>query len=709
MLRSIGEKMKKYLFKGCVSLTVLIFIFFITYCNKKDSGKAEKIRIISELALNTKKQKFGLIKSIPITSDNFRISETNSTITLESLFCLNVDTVDLIILETSGAGKYDTNIQLEIVFPYGMSYTFSLNGEKESEKCSAFQINNFYPISNFAKKIIINLQGDISKIIPDKISFLQDKRNIYNKRGYVCGDELILSENEIFEKKIVTKSASFILFYANVTKSLYKIDEEFSGKLSMEIGKTKHTILLKHLANEFNNSPAIYKIFLPNKIKGKLKFTANLTNADSIIITNPLIIPEKNESNKPNVFIFVMDALRADHLGIYGFGGNHNKQLEDFVKDSVIFEKAYSAAPWTGASMASNLTALYPPSHGLLENTDRISNDCIQLPEILRNNGYLTYCVSANGFIGEWPSGIYKGFDYLYQFPAFIPLQPHYHRAEDVINVFIQDLPIIKGFPLFALLFVVDPHDPYSPLDPYGYNSPELNIVNGKQISEKMIREHNLYNGAIRYTLNNFASFLNIIKGAGLYDNSYIICLADHGEGFLEHGHVRHGEVLYEEFIRVPLLIKFPNNKYSGKKISTPVSTIDIMPTLFEDLGYDKLKNIDGESLLKLIKGERKRRDTPNLFSFNNRAGFDTIKVFNESYKLIKVLSESYKLIKGNGEYFLFDAINDPNEINQLDNKNEIYESLRRILDEEQKKLLHRKTSIDKNILRSLRSLGYIK
>ena len=692
--------MKKQFLKRCIKFIVLIIIvIFVFSCNTKKGGKAELIRIISEFTSNTKSQKFSLIKSIPVNLDNFRISRKESSITLESLFCLNVDTVDLIVLETSGTGKYDTNIQLELVFPYGMSYSFSLKGNKTNEKSSSIRIGNTYPISNFSKKLTFNLEGDVSKIIPYKIDLLRNEENIYNKRGNVCGDELILSKNEIYEKNVITNGASSLLFYANVNKTTYRIDEEFSGELIIEIGEFKHTILLKHLPNEFNNSPAIYKIAIPSSIKGKVKFSANLNNADSISLTNPIIIPERIESKKPNIFMFVIDTLRADHLDIYGFRGNHNKHLQNFVKDSVIFEKAYSAAPWTGSSMASNLTALYPPSHGILDLPDRILNDCIQLPEILRNNGYLTYCVSANGFIGEWPSGIYKGFDYLYQFPAFMPIQPHYQRAEDVINVFIQDLPAIKSFPLFALLFVVDPHDPYTPLDPYGYNSPELNIVQDKPISEKITKIHNLYNGAIRYTLSNFASFLNILKVAGLYDNSYIICLADHGEGFLEHGRMYHGEVLNEEFIRVPLLIKFPNNKYSGKKISTPVSTIDIMPTLFEDLDYDKRENIDGESLLKLIKGEKKQRDTPYIFSFNKRDVFDTI----------KIISENYKLIKEDNKYFLFSAIEDPNEINQLDKNNKIYESLRKMIDEEQKKLLHRKTKNNENIFRSLRSLGYIK
>jgi arylsulfatase A-like enzyme len=206
--------------------------------------------------------------------------------------------------------------------------------------------------------------------------------------------------------------------------------------------------------------------------------------------------------------------------------------------------------------------------------------------------------------------------------------------------------------PFFIWIHYFDPHTPYIPPYPYSqlyledkfYNPNERiplvgNFAGGGGIPPDAnldnIQEEDYYisqyDGEIRYTDEWIVKLMNYLKKNGLYNNSLIIISADHGEGFGEHNfYFEHAYEVYDETIRIPLIIKFPKQRFKRKIIKTQVRAIDVMPSILDVLGIDPPENIDGISFLPLItnKGKYKVRSS-----------------FSKNGKLNAIRTEDWKLI----------------------------------------------------------------
>ncbi|MCU0289333.1 MAG: sulfatase [Acidobacteria bacterium] len=295
---------------------------------------------------------------------------------------------------------------------------------------------------------------------------------------------------------------------------------------------------------------------------------------------------------EPNVVLIVLDTLRADHLPFYGYEKNTAPFLSEIASRGVVFENTFSASSWTGPATASIFTSLYPFQHGVTSGffagkffkieINRIPNHVQTLPELLKKNGYKTYCAANNPNICE-EEGFAQGFD---NFALF--KDAHEKKMTLQLEKWASEIKTQKKY--FLYIHYNDCHIPYTAREPW-YEKKE------KKRDDVLAR----YDSEINYVDEKIKKMYNLLK----WDkNTLLIITADHGEEFWDHKKTGHGRTLYSEVIRVPLIIYFPGEKNANKKIKINASNMDILPTIRDYLGLKNTEVEEGMSLLPLIRNE---------------------------------------------------------------------------------------------------------
>ena len=325
-------------------------------------------------------------------------------------------------------------------------------------------------------------------------------------------------------------------------------------------------------------------------------------------------------AGSPNILLIVIDALRADHLSSYGYARVTSPTIDDLAKEGVLFETAFSTAPYTAPSHASLLTGLYPYQHGVQWLTRRPIYDgrSLTLPEALQARGYRTAAFSANRFWFTREQGFGRGFTrFEDNFHSFgdMAVRTVYGRkfeelilrrlfedylwrkkARDINRSVLSWLKQDSDQPFFAFLNYFDVHDPYFPPQPYRSKFSTLEnpggILNSYQerynpeiSSQEIQQEIDAYDGAISYVDDHIAQLLAELEGLGLDDNLLVIITSDHGEAFGEHGAFIHANSVYREEIHVPLILWQPGEIPAGVRVAQPVSNAALPATILELIG----------------------------------------------------------------------------------------------------------------------------
>ncbi len=305
-----------------------------------------------------------------------------------------------------------------------------------------------------------------------------------------------------------------------------------------------------------------------------------------------------HRSSKPNVFILLLDTLRADHLGVYGYERATSPELDRFANENIRAQWAFTAAPWTPPSVASIFSGLYVIQHGLMppngreearEATAKLNPKLLVISDILKAQGYYTTAISSNPWITK-DFGFDQGFDRFVSIPRA--------GASEVTVAAIKSAKKMKelGQPFFLYMHYLDPHDPYDPPDEY------KNLFSGelkaRKYAPEVLKDINLYDGEIKYLDTAVGKFIDFLKSEDLYENSIIVIVGDHGEQFGEHGNFGHGRDLFNEELHVPLLLRLGNSTEAGKIIDTSVSTIDILPTILSVARMPVPPNLLGTSII---------------------------------------------------------------------------------------------------------------
>lgn len=326
------------------------------------------------------------------------------------------------------------------------------------------------------------------------------------------------------------------------------------------------------------------------------------------------------------VYLIAVDALRVDALGCYG-GARPTPFFDQFAKQAVLFENCLAPSSWTVPSMASLMTGLYPFHHGTTKalqeygrvlSQQTLNNGYTTLAEALREAGYRTYGISANGHLAE-KYGFAQGFDE-FVVHDFAPKQA-------VAGAWAGLLPRITGEQrfgqgVFAFLFFFDPHHPYTPQQPYidAYDAQWMKHLEQLPSQELARLQRDGFfekNKAIiphlRAAYDSEVAALDAYLGELLptlpgYAEALVIITADHGESFDDHGVMVHGNNVYQPETHIPLLIKLPQGRLAGARIAAPVSLVDVMPTILAAVNAPKRPPSDGISLLPLLGGQAAAR-----------------------------------------------------------------------------------------------------
>ena len=322
-----------------------------------------------------------------------------------------------------------------------------------------------------------------------------------------------------------------------------------------------------------------------------------------------------------NVVVVVIDTLRSDRLATYGGPRQTAPFLDSLAREGAVFD-GLSPTSWTKPATASLLTGLHPLRHQAVGRRDGLPEQVVTLAERLRDAGYQTLGVSANG----WVSGAF-GFD---QGFTELIMQDSVAHAEDLNASF---LPLLGGLepPFFLYVHYIDPHAPYEPrtawdggelsaslraqgpvtiesLDPFGLlpRSPAL-----------LARAQDLYDGEIRGADRGLEQLVDELRQRDLMEGTILVVTSDHGEEMEDHGRMSHGLSLYEEVVRVPLVFHAPQRIPPGRR--GRASLLDVVPTLMDFLDLESSRepaSLDGISLAPVLRGPAQAAG-PRTFLFH--------------------------------------------------------------------------------------------
>ena len=299
----------------------------------------------------------------------------------------------------------------------------------------------------------------------------------------------------------------------------------------------------------------------------------------------------------PNIVLITLDTTRADRMGFLGSKRGLTPNLDELARLSSIFTRAYSQAPFTPTSHTTIFTGTYPQFHQVLKWGTPLSGDIPFMPAILKAYGYSTAAfVGSVAMDPAWGvPGFERGFDkYDADFHGGAPGEDRYttlqRRGAEVVAHALAWLNKHPKGPFFVWIHLYDAHDPYDPPEPY-----------------KTRYSSEPYDGGIAYEDAVVGKLFRQLKAQGLYDGAFIAVTADHGESLGAHGEDTHELFLYDETIRVPLLIKLPHAAAGSKRIENPVELVDMAPTVLDEIGVTIPPEMQGQSLLSLMKSDAGR------------------------------------------------------------------------------------------------------
>lgn len=370
--------------------------------------------------------------------------------------------------------------------------------------------------------------------------------------------------------------------------------------------------------------------------------------------TTPTVKASSNngpaEHEKPNVLLITMDTVRADHLSLYGYQRDTTPHLRDLAREATVYTHAIATSDETLTTHASIFTGLYPSWHRAYDDPPQhpygrpLAPTFTTLAQALRANGYWTGAEIANFGILGTEMGMGRGFSVYHtrralrlSEVAYESPRPFYLRtgARLILSRLAVDTDELttrclraadinrRAFALldqakqtgafFLFVNYMDAHGPYVLPPPFNTRfpgrDPHFNtaamwemtwqVLSGERHVSEAERSHlvSQYDGGIAYEDEEIGKLLARLRELGLYDNTLIIIVGDHGETFGEHGLMQHavGSV-YQDLVHVPLLIKYPSQRVGGQSDAW-VSEVDLMPTVLDSVGVPLPAGVQGRSL----------------------------------------------------------------------------------------------------------------
>jgi len=446
---------------------------------------------------------------------------------------------------------------------------------------------------------------------------------------------------------------------------------------------------------------------------------------------------------RQNILLITVDTLRPDHLGCYGYRRATSPNIDVLARHGVVFRHAITAAARTVQSFPSILTGVYPMVHGLRYEgqSQAVIGDRPTLTHVLKGHGYDTFAVTEGLNVG-----LQGDFDF-YDPDLYLDPQGRkvYLPAKNDHEATLKAAPWLRArkaatAPFFLWMRYTAPHWPYEAPAPYtdmfdpDYRGPHTfndethpgeergDIVFGVTRLPPREVEHAVahYDGEVAYADQAIGDLLKVLETLGQLDRTIVVVTADHGEGLGEHGYFfEHGAYLYDENVRVPLIVCAPGRLPEGRIVESQARTIDIVPTVLDLLGFEAPAGVQGASLVPRARGEETGPAPPaysesgrNFYKENPRQYVEGVAgkwrmVRTDRYKLILIPREPGAL------WELYDLEADPGETkNIVAERPDVAAGLRStllgLLGSDPLRADREEPPLPKDLEEQLRSLGYV-
>ena len=403
--------------------------------------------------------------------------------------------------------------------------------------------------------------------------------------------------------------------------------------------------------------------------------------AGSIVLSKPAIVTSRHEAPEAatpavlrgpapgarprNVIIYLVDTLRAGHLGCYGYQRPVSPHIDAFARQAAVFRHTVAQSSWTRPTTTTILTGLLPRTHNVFSHLDALAPQAVTLAERLRGQGYHTAAFVTNPNVAP-DFGLDQGFE-LYR------LMGPKHRTAASINERTAawlDSEWKKDAPFFLYLHTMEPHAPYDPPSAFqqrfapGLRYPawtKMSFVealeDGSIAATPEIRQglQNLYDAEIAANDEAFGALVDLLVQRKLWDDTVVVFVADHGEELGDHGGWEHGRTLYDEMLDVPLIVRVPGAR--GQVVERQAQQVDVVPTILDALGLKLPADLEGRSLLALAAGSGGQEEP--AFSWLEERSLRSAAVTTPEWRLV----EKRFPISGS---FLYDRRADPGERHNL-------------------------------------------
>lgn len=451
--------------------------------------------------------------------------------------------------------------------------------------------------------------------------------------------------------------------------------------------------------------PKPVRFQLPVLLDKDAVLTFSMKGKGLAIIGEPAFYPDEKEAEKQLVFIISVDTLRYDYVGGYNPQKNCTPRIDAFARDAVVFNNAYSTSSWTLPAHTSLFTGDFAHSHELNHTKNEENGKMGPTLFAPLQRKFLTVSFNGDLFVSQF-YGFARDFDYYFEAthdtsnPKAAKLlfqkTANYIQADKFrlpTCFFLHTYQVHSLFyPEKEVLEKIYPgdnisHEPFDIMEFTKYGQEQFRTGSSGEEKERMLK---MYEAGVHTFDYRFGKFIDFLKARNLYDNALIVILSDHGEEFGEHSGWAHGHALYDELIRIPLIIKFPHRRYAGSSTTQPVSIVDVLPTILDyyhltgEEEENNSRKVNGISLLPLIEGKGAGANRPIFAYLAKHARYKTASkttVITGRHKLIfnETMSEADRnfFISPPPEiptYELYDLEADPGE-----NQN-IFESDKRTL-----------------------------
>lgn len=321
-----------------------------------------------------------------------------------------------------------------------------------------------------------------------------------------------------------------------------------------------------------------------------------------------------------NVLLIVLDGASAGRMSAYGYEKPTTPEIEKLAAESVVFQNAVSQAVYTIASIGSVLTGQYPERHQSVSFADRLPSSAVTLPGLLTLAGFTTAGFSGNAVVSP-TFGLDRGYE---EFQLAREREDYTGHGDSVLQSFSSWLQENAERRFFAYVHFREPHFPYDPPPPFDTRFGPADLFpnglrewedvdaynraaarNEEVQAEVLARIQALYDGNMAFADHLVGKILQELGSLGLSERTVVILTADHGEALFEHRFIGHNTQLYEESVRVPLMMRVPG--VAPRKVSQVVELIDLTPTILALVGLGEgpaVEEMQGRSVVPLLFGE---------------------------------------------------------------------------------------------------------